>query len=974
MTPRFPSTQPTDRYQHNPMIHKSRTPEPSASAWRRSFSVAEMRPLIVCRGPIRKEAMDVFTEMGMAHCGILLSEKDSIVFSNALAPELRQIRDPERVHRVPDYSGASKEERVERIEQIIRIAQDNDYDSIFAGYGFMAEDEDFVRCIEQAGLTFIGPSSDTVRRAGRKDEAKRTALAVGVSITPGVDDVTSRLLLAKYPDAASLRRAARKHGLSLPEPSEGAPQDLQELARAVLEASYEAQCDLFTLDELLEQIRREVEHLFQQDPKHRIRLKAIGGGGGKGQRILDAPIHLSGSDADDSIRQAAARAPEKAREILNEVKATGPGENKNILIERNIESTRHNEIQLIGNGEWCLALGGRDCSVQMHEQKLLEVSITREGLTAAIAAAKREGQTARVKSLRQELKSLGEMEEEAERFGQAVELDSVSTFENIVEGRHHYFMEMNTRIQVEHRVTELCYALKFTNPDDPADSFVVDSLVETMVLLARHGKRLPKPQRVLRMGAAVEARLNATDSALQPHAGGVIEYWSDPVDGEIRDDQGISLKNPDTGQFMRYRVAGAYDSNIALLITYGSDRLDSFFRLSEILRRKKLRGSDLATNLEFHYGLVQWFLGQDVYAKPTTGFVVPYLTLLGQLQQEALQVDIDHGFEWLKRRLERRAKTQLGADSTDCASLIKTQNSVIDQKRTLLARPLERLLGSPHCLSGWLMRHKDAFKLSARGLQWVQNPLLVLKDTYDFLNMDARPHAPAAEIIWNHDDALLTSGLDFYRQLAELAGHDLPNMPFPELDDLLRAPSPPMHLDSMLWAEIRRAHAGHQMGLELLGILPLLAKKVRFFEMKVKADLTIAIPQCLRDPQVQAEMKKVLVPPPQAAANEIAALMGGMFYARESPDLPPFVAQGDHFEQGDPLYIIEVMKMFNKVYAPFSGTIDEILLASPDGSVVSKGQPLFRVTPDEVPRPPEDPAEVQARRQKTTEHILKMLR
>ena len=87
------------------------------------------------------------------------------------------------------------------------------------------------------------------------------------------------------------------------------------------------------------------------------------------------------------------------REVLNEVKATGVGDNKNVLIELNIEQTRHNEIQLLGNGEWCVSLGGRDCSLQMHEQKLLEVSVTQEGLAAAIAPAEKAGRKAEVKAL-----------------------------------------------------------------------------------------------------------------------------------------------------------------------------------------------------------------------------------------------------------------------------------------------------------------------------------------------------------------------------------------------------------------------------------------------------------------------------------------------------------------------------------------------------------------------------------------------
>ena len=75
------------------------------------------------------------------------------------------------------------------------------------------------------------------------------------------------------------------------------------------------------------------------------------------------------------------------REVLSEVKATGVGDNKNVLAEINIETVRHLEIQVIGNGDWCTTLGGRDCSVQMNEQKLLEVSVTVEELAEAIERA-----------------------------------------------------------------------------------------------------------------------------------------------------------------------------------------------------------------------------------------------------------------------------------------------------------------------------------------------------------------------------------------------------------------------------------------------------------------------------------------------------------------------------------------------------------------------------------------------------------
>jgi biotin carboxylase len=498
-----------DYYLHNPLIHQDRRKKPAASEWVRSFAAEDMRPLIICRGPIRKEAMDVFDEMGINGYGILLSEKDSITYNNALAPELRKLTDPSRVHRVPDYSGATKEERQQRIQQIIRIAHDNGYNAIFAGYGFMAEDEEMVSSMEAAGLNFIGPCSKTVHGAGLKDEAKRTALAVNVSTTPGIDNATALTLLAKYPDVAALKALVAKEGLNVSINLDDDNISLADKADAVLAASYARGIDLYTIEELAEQIRLGAIRLFRDSPSNRFRLKAIGGGGGKGQRILAAPSSYEGSEA-ECIEKAAAPVPGLVREILNEVKATGVGDNKNILLELNIESTRHMEIQVVGNGDWCITMGGRDCSLQMHEQKLLEVSVIHEDLEKSAARAEAAGNADEARILRQEINTLRRMEEEAARFGKAVGLDSVSTFECIVERDRHYFMEMNTRIQVEHRVTELCYGLKFTNPDDPNDFFTVESLVELMVLLARHGERLPKPTRYVRHNASVEARMNAT--------------------------------------------------------------------------------------------------------------------------------------------------------------------------------------------------------------------------------------------------------------------------------------------------------------------------------------------------------------------------------------------------------------------------------------------------------------------------------
>ncbi len=959
----------TDFYKHNPLIHRDRRLGTTNSEWARSFSCEDLKPLIVCRGPIRKEAMDVYEEMGISHYGILLSEKDSIVYPNALAPELRQLTDSNRVHRVPDYTGASKEERVERMNQIIGIAKDNGYDSIFAGYGFMAEDEEFVTAIEQAGLKFIGPCSLTQGRAGKKDEAKRTAQQVNVSTTPGIDNVTARTLVKKYSSRDKMLAMVKSTGLTVDAAVlKNAKLTLEELADQILMASYAKGIDLFSIDELCAQVQAEVTELFRSYPRSRFRLKAIGGGGGKGQRILGANL-LALKNADEkAIAKAAAEAPAMVREILNEVKANGVGDNKNVLIELNIEQTRHNEIQLLGNGNWCIALGGRDCSLQMHEQKLLEVSVTQEGLMTAIAAAKAAGNKSEAKALESDLKVLKRMEEEAARFGQAVGLDSASTFECIVDRDRHYFMEVNTRIQVEHRVTELCYSLKFTNPKNKNDFFIVESLVEAMALLALHKDRLPKPERVVRFDASVEARLNATDASLSPHAGGMIRYWSKPIEGEIRDDQGISMLNPDTKQFMKYKVAGAYDSNIALLLTKGTDRQDSYEHLSTVLRSTTLRGSSLATNLEFHYGLVNWFLGRNVMAKPTTRFVVPYLTLVGTLKEEANKLDFVYAFFQMKKQYAKKVSEQFADQPDVMAKELKNMSNLLDRKGTLITRPMERLLNDPHLLSGWLSLNTKNFKLEKGKVVWLRNPLGVLKDTYDYLHMDHRPHKPAAEIIWDHDNELLNQAIDFYKTIREHFG--LHKDEYDKLNAILQKEKPQGGFDAETWEAIRSAHYGYEVGLEMLGMLFLVGVNTKFWDMKVEEDLEITIPDYLTDPELQNRMKKILVPPPATKADEIVAVCGGMYYGQEGPGLPPFVYEGMHFEKDQPLYIIEVMKMFNTVRAPFAGTIDKITVEGSEGVIVQKGQQLFRITPDEK-MIDVDPAVLEKERRDSTNSYLK---
>ena len=914
-------------YLMNPLIHQNRR-KTSGSKWLQSFDCADIRPLIICRGPIRMEAMTVFEEMGINDYGILLSEKDSITYANALSPELRKHGNPDRVHRVQDYTGASKEERHSRIQQIVQIAKSNDYDSVFAGYGFMAEDEEMVSAMEVAGLNFIGPCSQTVESAGRKDLAKRTALNVDVSVTPGIDNATTLTLLRLYPTEKDLQATIRKHGLKVVKKAMDSAETLEDKAELVLDASYAMGIDLFTIDQLAATLADEIGKIFKDNPESRIRLKAIGGGGGKGQRILDAPSQYKGSAA-KKVRQAIAPVASLLREVLSEVKTTGVGDNKNVLAEVNVETVRHLEIQVVGNGDWCITMGGRDCSVQMNEQKLLEVSVTQEELTEAISRTKN---SATKKSLETDLRILSTMEEEGARFGAAVGLDSVSTFECIIDRDRHYFMEMNTRVQVEHRVSELCYSLRFTNPEDQNDSFTVNSIIELMVLLASHGDRLPRPTRERREPASLEARMNATDPALKPHAGGIIKQWSDTIEGEIRDDQGICLHNPDTDVFMKYHLAGAYDSNIALLLSTGAGRDESFSRMAEILRQTRLTGDNLQTNITFLYGLINWLIGNNVQARPATNFVVPYLTAVGQLQAIISKVDIVYAYNEIE-------KAHL-ADSNDSAYRNSVQ-AAMARKASLLARAINKLFSEPHYLAGWLAMNRHRYSLSDEGIEWLDNPVRVLSDLYHYLDMDARDGLPALYAIWDHDEELLRDALNFYDSLEAELGTDN----WPTLKSTLNGKKGKSALGENVDAA-RSAHAGFQLGLDILSVLPYVGQRARFYELNVTDDLNITIPDILKDQATQDAALKQLSPPPAITGDQVTAPTGGMFYAREAPDQPPFVSAGQHFEAGDPLFIIEVMKMFNKVYAPFSGTVDEILIDA-DTTIVKRGEAIFKVTPDD---------------------------
>jgi biotin carboxyl carrier protein len=283
-------------------------------------------------------------------------------------------------------------------------------------------------------------------------------------------------------------------------------------------------------------------------------------------------------------------------------------------------------------------------------------------------------------------------------------------------------------------------------------------------------------------------------------------------------------------------------------------------------------------------------------------------------------------------------------------------------------RPVERLFSRPHVMAGWLSIHRKDFDIRDGKVTWLENPVKVLADTYYFLNMHYRKGVAPAYVIWSHDNEVLQTAKAFYAAVEA----KLKTSSYPEIAAILTGDKTPAGLSDDEFAAARASHAGFQLGMELFDLFPYIADKTGFYDLKVNADLSIDIPAKLNEKELQDKMAKVLVPPPAAKSDELLAPSGGMFYPREAPGMETFVKAGDHFNKGDALYIIEVMKMFNKVYAPFAGTIDKVMVDT-DGVIIAKGQTIFKVTPDEKIEI-ETPEQIEKRQQAYTDQFLASLK
>jgi len=359
-----------------------------------------------------------------------------------------------------------------KIPSIMSAAQITGADAIHPGYGFLAENAEFSEICEEAGIKFIGPSPDMIRRMGDKALAKETMKGVDVPVVPG---------------------------------SDGALKDAKEAKEIALKVGYP------------------------------VMLKASAGGGGKGMRIVYS---------EDQIEKAFQTASNEAEAAFG---------NPELYLEKFIENPRHIEIQVMGDqfgNVYCY--GERDCTVQRRHQKLVE-----EAPSPFITPAIRQ-----------------KMIEAATKGAKAVNYEGAGTIEFIADkNKNFYFIEMNTRIQVEHPVTEMVF-----NTD----------LIKQQILAAA-GEQIAVPP-MNPIGHAFEFRINAEDpdNNFRPSPG-KLEYLHFPGGFGIRVDSHV---------YNDYKVPPYYDSLIAKLIVWGTDREHAIKRAKRAFDEFTVEG--VKTTIPFH--------------------------------------------------------------------------------------------------------------------------------------------------------------------------------------------------------------------------------------------------------------------------------------------------------------------------------------------------------------------------------------
>lgn len=358
------------------------------------------------------------------------------------------------------------------IPSVISAAEITDADAIHPGYGFLAENADFAEQIDKSGFTFIGPNADTIQKMGNKVSAINIMQASGVPCIPGSNGALT---------SDNEKNLALADSIGLP-----------------------------------------------------VIIKASGGGGGRGMRV----VH----DADELCNAIA----------MTQTEAQAAFNNGEVYMEKFLQTPRHIEIQVLSDGKHAIHLGERDCSMQRRHQKVIEESPA-PGIT----------------------------EEERQTIGKICTDACVSmgymgagTFEFLYEKGGFYFIEMNTRIQVEHPVTEMVTGI---------------DIIKEQIKIAAGVPLSIKQSDIHIKGHAIECRINAEDAKTFMPCPGKINLFHPPGGLGVRFDSHL---------YTGYSVPPYYDSMIAKLITYGEDRDIAIRRMQNALHELVIEGIKTNTSLQ----------------------------------------------------------------------------------------------------------------------------------------------------------------------------------------------------------------------------------------------------------------------------------------------------------------------------------------------------------------------------------------
>ncbi|WP_070340932.1 acetyl-CoA carboxylase biotin carboxylase subunit [Pseudomonas aeruginosa] len=365
-----------------------------------------------------------------------------------------------------------------QIPAIIAGAEVTGATAIHPGYGFLAENADFAEQIERSGFTFVGPTAEVIRLMGDKVSAKDAMKRAGVPTVPGSDG-------------------------PLPEDEETALAIAREVGYPVI-------------------------------------IKAAGGGGGRGMRVV--------YDESELIKSAK----------LTRTEAGAAFGNPMVYLEKFLTNPRHVEVQVLSDGQGnAIHLGDRDCSLQRRHQKVIE-----EAPAPGIDEKARQEVFARCVQACIEIGYRG-----------------AGTFEFLYENGRFYFIEMNTRVQVEHPVSEMVTGV---------------DIVKEMLRIASGEKLSIRQEDVVIRGHALECRINAEDPKTFMPSPGKVKHFHAPGGNGVRVDSHL---------YSGYSVPPNYDSLVGKVITYGADRDEALARMRNALDELIVDG--IKTNTELHKDLVR---------------------------------------------------------------------------------------------------------------------------------------------------------------------------------------------------------------------------------------------------------------------------------------------------------------------------------------------------------------------------------